>query len=138
VNFEVHISKLKSTSDPSISIHMGEFDEEYVIMDTEQVIRFNSEPATMYITRRDTKLYQSRWNYLENKITVERLVIDDFWCFDKDYYLPQAIPDQEYLDHIKHIEGSEWIDAALKSTTDLFFNGSLMYNIKRPIRSMFY
>lgn len=92
----------------------------------------------LVISRKQLDLYTTGYNYHVNKITINKIILDDFWELKKDFYTPKSICDQEYLDHYDKVDEGDWLNDALPHNTTLFFNGSLEWDIKYPVRRSFY
>jgi len=91
----------------------------------------------LYIKRNDLDLYKTSWNYHKNKVHCTNVQIDQFWNLTPSFCTPISECTDQYNTHISVLDDIEWIQDALKYNTTLFFNGALIYNISKPIRTTF-
>lgn len=141
MKIEIHITKTDNSTDPKISIttrpHLHLLCE---MKKLNEVITINIDhihDTKLVINRDDPKLYDTGFNYHTNKITVRKIILDDFWELTPEFYTPKSVPDKEYLNHIEKV-GGDWVQKALINNTTLFFNGYLEWDILYPVRRSFY
>ena len=141
MNIKIQISKLSMDYNPIIEINFAELVQVETIDTLKKTISLKTPhkyDTKLIISRKQTDLYSTGFNYHVNKVIVERVVLDNFWELTKTFYTPKSICDQEYIDHFKRVEEGDWLDDALPHNTTLFFNGSLQWDIKYPVRRSFY
>ena len=141
MNIEIQVSKSNMDYDPKIFINYSGETKVETIYKLKQTICFNVShncDTKLVISRKQSDLYKTGYNYHVNKIIIEKIILDDFWELTKEFYTPKSICDQEYIDHFKKVDEGDWLQDALPYNTTLFFNGSLEWDIMYPVRRSFY
>jgi hypothetical protein len=141
LNIKIQVSKLSLDYDPIIEINFAGLSQVETIDTMQKTICLNTSheyDTKLIISRKQTDLYSTGFNYHVNKVTIERVLLDNFWELTKTFYTPISICDQEYIDHFKRVDEGNWLDDVLPYNTTLFFNGSLQWDIKYPVRRSFY
>jgi len=142
MNIELQFKKSNLKSEPTIEIHFGDTVIKTQIKSLEhKLIMHDLKHDTdneLVVMRREDYLYNTQKTHHENKVIVEKVIVDDFWELGPDWYTPESVLDSHYLKHIEGIDGSEWIKNTLNHNTHLFFNGKLRWQIKYPVRRCFF
>ena len=92
----------------------------------------------LVIERNDRELYNTKQDHHSNKIYIDKIVVDEFWQFDKDFYPPVTVFNPEYRRHIAEVGSADWIKNSIEYNTDLYFNGRLEWKVKYPVRRCFF
>ena len=142
MNIDIKVRKTNIETNPRLSISFGDTSIEQTVIFLNQTIHLvdinHSQDTKLIIRRDDPDLYFTRYNYHTNKIFIDKIIIDDFWELTHDFNTPISICDQAYIDHFKRVDEGDWLDDVLPYNTTLFFNGSLQWDIKYPVRRSFY
>ena len=142
MNIEIHVRKDHLHSDPEITVQFGEVRLSEKISSVEQKISLKNIKhdcdATLSIERNEPGLYTTNQNYHDNKIFVDKVIVDDFWEFDNMFYPPTTTFTKEYEEHLDKVGFDDWIKQSMTYNTHLFFNGSLVWNVKYPGRRSFF
>ena len=141
MNIEIHLRKENMDSDPEIILQFGDVTQTQKIINQEQKLHMQGlehNCDTELSVRRDSKeLYQTSRNHHDNKIFIDKVIVDDFWEFDDSFYPPTTIFDKEYMDHLDKVGTDQWMKNTVNNT-HLFFNGRLTWDIKYPVRRSFF
>jgi hypothetical protein len=89
------------------------------------------------VSRHEQELYQTDKLVHDSHLVIDSIVIDDFWTIDSKNHWSKTVYDSAYIKHLKD-KSVTWELSKHLHNNILFFNGSLDYNIKTPIRSMFF
>ena len=142
MNIEIHLRKQDNQSNPDLTVSFGDIIQHVTVKDLKQTILINrikhESDTKLIIERNDTKLYNTKHDHHSNKIFVDRVIVDNFWQFDKDFYPPTTQFHNEYKEHIKKVGSADWIANSMKFNTHLYFNGCLEWNVKYPVRRCFF
>lgn len=142
MNIEIKVSKLSIDNDPKLYVIFGETTFEQNIIFLNQSLYLmdidHKKDTKLIVGRYDPDLYFTRYNHHVNKVTIDKVIIDDFWTIEKDFYPPKSTLDIAYKNHVNKVGEGEWILDSLKYNTTLFFNGSLQWDIKYPVRRSFF
>lgn len=89
------------------------------------------------ISRHENGLYLTNNLVHDSYVIVEEIQIDDFWTIDDQNQWSITTYDNKYKQHLKGKSVTWELSKKLYNNT-LFFNGNLDYNIKLPIRGMYF
>ena len=141
MNIEIYLRKENINSNPEVILQFGDVIQTQKIINQEQKLYMQGlehNCDTKLSVGRDSKeLYHTSRNHHDNKIFVDKIVVDNFWEFNESFYPPTTIFNQEYIDHLDKVGTDEWIKNSVNNT-HLFFNGILAWNIKYPVRRSFF
>ena len=70
-------------------------------------------------------------------IRIDRLILDDFWEINCNNDPSFTEYDEDYIEHARN-SGASWEITKDRHNNVLFFNGSIRYDIRFPLRSMFW
>ena len=141
MNIKIYMSKINNDSNPLLSIQIGTTNIEVIVDQLNMHCSFDIEHSAntkLFINRNDPSLYRTGYNYHVNKVSIDRVIIDNFWEVTAAFNTPKSCPDSEYMEHSVKVGGGEWITDAMIYNTALFFNGYLEYDIKYPVRRTFF
>jgi len=109
----------------------------HLLKNQQTVIDINTDDATINVSRHDNRLYQTS-NLVHNTyVIVDQILIDNFWTIGDKNHWSKTIYDQSYIDHLADKPVTWELSKDLYNNV-LFFNGSLIYYITKPIRGMFF
>lgn len=142
MNIEIFLRKENDRSDIPLTVKFGNTVVNGIITKQEQVLSLKQIEHTcdtqLSIIRNEQDLYETNRNHHSNKIFVDKVVIDDFWEIDEEFYPPVSVFDKEYTKHLEKVGKDDWIQNTLVRNTHLFFNGRLQWDIKYPVRRSFF
>jgi hypothetical protein len=137
MNIEILLSKISSDTTPEVTIEFADYKRTVRIVGLNEIVKFDVEhnkDNQLVVSRSEADLYRTRFNYHTNKVSIDKVIVDDFWEFNSTFYTPHSILDTEYSSHANKVGEGEWISDALVYNTTLFFNGKLVWEIKYPVR----
>tara|TARA_R110000803_G_scaffold109763_2_gene178147 strand:+ start:1049 stop:1492 length:444 start_codon:yes stop_codon:yes gene_type:complete len=142
MNIKIFLRKENEHSDVPLAVKFGSIVVDKMITKQHQVISLESLEHTcdtqLSLARNEQALYETNRNHHSNKIFVDKVIIDDFWELDEEFYPPVTEFDEDYTQHIEKVGKDEWITNSLVNNTHLFFNGRLTWDIKYPVRRSFF
>ena len=142
MNIKIFLRKEKSDNVVPLCVKFGNTVFNEVITEQQQVISLESLKHTfdtqLSLVRNERELYETGRNHHDNKIIVDRVVIDDFWELDGEFYPPVTEFDNDFKQHIEKVGKDAWIENSVVNNTHLYFNGSLTWDIKYPVRRSFF
>jgi hypothetical protein len=142
MNLEVHVSKSNRESNPELTVRFGDASHTQLIDSDKQKIVLHDIEHTMdtqlVVERNEQTLYSTEQSHHSNNVIVEKIVLDDFWEFGKDFYPPTSDLNNDYVKHLSKLDNTKWIKNTLIYNTHLFFNGTLTWQIKYPVRRSFF
>lgn len=138
MNVQVLLEKQSPDSDPVVKISCGSYIQAVTLNDTLTTVSFDIvTPATLSVSRHEPKLYSTTDTCLPNCVFVKKIVLDSFWEIGDHNHMSVTNYDQEYVSHVKQLPHTYELSKTVYNNA-LFFNGSLDYQITRPIRKMFF
>ena len=142
MNIKIFLRKENENDAVPLVIKFGNTVVNETITEQQQVISLESLEHTfdtqLSLVRNEQALYGTGRNHHNNKIFVDRVIIDDFWEFDEEFYPPVTEFDKEYTQHIEKVGKDDWIENSFVNNTHLYFNGRLTWDIKYPVRRSFF
>ena len=141
MNLEVHVIKSNTETNPALTIKFGDTTQTHDIYTGKQKIKLKVKhdcDTKLVIERNEESLYLTDQSHHANNLIVDKIVLDDFWEFGQDFYPPKSKLNQQYMEHLSKFNDCEWIKNTLGHNTHLFFNGSLTWDIKFPVRRSFF
>jgi hypothetical protein len=130
----VTLEKQTENSDPEVWIN----DTVYTLEDPITTIEMDIEIPTIFrIGRHDDSIYLTADTVLANCVYVREIVIDDFWRISEQNNPSVTIFDMAYADHVVRLPYSYEL-TPVEHNTAIYFNGSLVYDIPKPVRKMFW
>tara|TARA_B110000444_G_scaffold162453_1_gene151793 strand:- start:487 stop:930 length:444 start_codon:yes stop_codon:yes gene_type:complete len=142
MNLEVHVTKTNMESNPEVTVKFGDRSKTELIESSTQKILLNDIEHTtetkLIVERNELGLYSTGQSHHINNIVVEKVILDDFWEFSKDFYPPTSELNKDYIEHLSHFDNCGWIKNTLGHNTHLFFNGTLTWQVKYPVRRSFF
>ena len=142
MNIELHLSKSSLDSSPEVTVRFGEVAETISIRSGKQQINLrdltHDRDQQLIVERDEQELYHTGLSHHENKIIVDKVIVDDFWEFNKNFYTPKSVLSKNYKQYINRFNNAEWIKQNLSKNTHIFFNGTLTWDVKYPVRRTFF
>lgn len=142
LNIEIHLSKSSADSNPEVTVRFGDkFHAERIQSIKQKICLRNlkhNKDVKLIVERNEQELYSTGLSHHDNKIYVDKVVVDDFWEFNNNFYTPTSLLNDDYIEYIDKTEDGKWIKNTLVNNTHLFFNGSLVWDIKYPVRRSFF
>ena len=142
MNIEIFLRKESTRTNIPLTAQFGNTVVHEMITKQEQVLSLRQIEHTcdtkLSVIRDEQDLYETNRNHHSNKIFVDKVVIDDFWEIDEEFYPPVSVFDKEYTKHLEKVGKDDWIQNTLVRNTHLFFNGRLTWDIKYPVRRSFF
>ena len=130
----VTLEKQNTDTNPVVWID----DTAYTLVELVTVIELDIMiPTVLRIGRHDKELYGTTNTVLDNCIYVKEMIIDDFWTINEQNNPSRTIFDIAYADHVVRLPYSYEL-TPVEHNTAIYFNGSLVYDIPKPIRKMFW
>ena len=125
-------------TNPEVMVQFSDFQKIESIVSSRQKIYLHGlhhyKDTQLIIERNESSLFSTGLSHHVNKISVDKVIVDDFWEFDPNFYTPTSILDATYKKYLSQFSDSDWIQGALTNNTHLFFNGRLVWDIKYPVR----
>jgi hypothetical protein len=132
MNYKITLSK-NTDEEVEIQINLTS----YVLTSQQTVIDIDTDSTVIDISRHDNSLYQTSNLVHTTYVIVEQILIDNFWIIGDKNHWSKTIYEQTYRDHLADKPVTWEIGKDLYNNV-LFFNGSLIYCITKPIRGMFF
>lgn len=95
------------------------------------------EDYILQIVRQEKELYSTDRTVHDSYVIVDEILIDDFWTINDKNHWSKTIYDAEYIQHLAD-KTTTWECTKDLYNNVLFFNGSLTYTIKTPIRNLYF
>lgn len=89
------------------------------------------------IIRNDASLYTTNKTTHSSYVTINQILIDDFWAIGDKNHWSKTYYDSNYVEHLKDKPVTWELSKDLYNNV-LFFNGKITYTITKPIREMFF
>ena len=138
----IHLRKDNNESNPELTAKFGDHKHDTKVKNISEVITLSDidhrSDNKLVIERNDCELYNTKQDHHSNKIYIDKIVVDEFWQFDKDFYPPVTVFNPEYRRHIAEVGSADWIKNSIEYNTDLYFNGRLEWKVKYPVRRCFF
>lgn len=142
MNIEIFLRKENDQSDVPLIARFGDTEVTDIVRQREQIIKIDDIEHThdtqLSLTRNEQNLYSTNRNHHSNKIFVDKVIIDDFWEINENFYPPTTVFDDQFKKHLSRVGTDDWINNSVTNNTHLFFNGSLIWDIKYPVRRSFF
>jgi len=132
MNYKITLSK-NTDEEVEIQINLTS----YVLTSQQTVIDIDTDSTVIDISRHDNSLYQTSNLVHTTYVIVEQILIDNFWIIGDKNHWSKTIYEQAYRDHLADKPVTWELGKDLYNNV-LFFNGSLIYCITKPIRGMFF
>jgi hypothetical protein len=132
MNYKITLSK---NSNELVNVKINE--ENYTLYNTITTIDINTDQLLITVARHEDGLYQTDKLTHDTYITVEQILIDNFWSIGHNNHWSKTVYDQQYRDHLADKSVTWELSKDLYNNV-LFFNGCLEYHITKPIRGMFF
>jgi hypothetical protein len=132
MNYKITLSK-NTDEEVEIQINLTP----YVLTSQQTVIDIDTDSTVIDISRHDNSLYQTSNLVHTTYVIVEQILIDNFWIIGDKNHWSKTIYEQTYRDHLADKSVTWELGKDLYNNV-LFFNGSLIYCITKPIRGMFF
>lgn len=138
MNIQVLLEKQLSDSNPTVQISCSNYTKLIELSEILTHISFDAvTPATLSISRFDPTLYSTTNTCLSNCVFVKKIILDNFWEISNSNHMSTTRYDQDYIRHVTLLPHTYELSKTAYNNA-LFFNGSLDYQITRPIRKMFF
>jgi len=134
MNILIVLKKQSDNSDPVVLVQ----EKTIVLSKLIFEVRLDVEiPTVLKISRNEPELYTTTNTCLDNCVYVDKIIIDNFWEITESNHLSVTEYNKEYIEHVLKFQHTYELSKTLYNNA-LFFNGSLLYNLTKPIRSMFF
>jgi hypothetical protein len=132
MNYKITLSK-NTDEEVEIQINLTS----HILTAQQTVIDIDTDSTVINISRHDNSLYQTFNLVHTTYVIVEQILIDNFWIIGDNNHWSKTIYEQTYRDHLADKPVTWELSKDLYNNV-LFFNGSIVYHITKPIRGMFF
>ncbi len=85
----IHLRKDNNESNPELTAKFGDHKHYTKVKNISEVITLSDidhrSDNKLVIERNDRELYNTKQDHHSNKIYIDKIVVDEFWQFDKDF-----------------------------------------------------
>lgn len=132
------LTKNNNLSNPTIQVKYNNESMPATLVDTQSCLHIDvddhpTDDIVLSICRQEPIIGTTHKTW----ITVNEIVIDDFWVIGNNNHWSETKYDSDYVNYAARL-GATWELEKTLYNNLLFFNGELTYKITRPVRKMFF